>query len=87
MIDQGDWYDGIFEVYIYGNDAADYYGNVTLEYQIVVTTVDLNKYSARTGKRYHCDPNCWGLRNAWKVWKVPLSKAKKKKLTKCHVCY
>ena len=46
QIDQGDWYDGSFEVYIYGNDAADYYGNVTLEYQIVVTTIDLNKYSA-----------------------------------------
>lgn len=46
QIDQGDWYDGTFEVYIYGNDAADYYGNVTLEYQIVVTTIDLNKYSA-----------------------------------------
>jgi len=234
QIDQGDWYDGTFEVYIYGNDAADYYGNVTLEYQIVVTTIDLNKYSAtlyrkgtvqlkatvhepngktkwtssntkvatvsstgkvtakakgtatikakngnawetakitvknpklnatasklyvkgtktlkitgkvgkatfkssnkkiatvsssgkikakkkgkctitvktngrtlkckvkvknpppvrvyitRTGKRYHCDPDCWGLRNARAVWKVTLSKAKKKGLTKCHVCY
>ena len=44
-------------------------------------------YITRTGKRYHCDPDCWGLRNAWKVWKVSLKKAKKKKLTKCHVCY
>ena len=44
-------------------------------------------YITRTGNRYHCDPDCWGLRNAWKIWKVPLSKAKKKKLTKCHVCY
>ena len=44
-------------------------------------------YITRTGKRYHCDPDCWGLRNAWKIWKVPISKAKKKGLTKCHVCY
>ena len=44
-------------------------------------------YITRTGKRYHCDPDCWGLRNAWKIWKVPISKAKKKGLTPCHVCY
>lgn len=44
-------------------------------------------YITRTGKRYHCDPDCDGLWNARAVWKVTLSKAKKKKLTPCHVCY
>jgi len=40
-----------------------------------------------TGKRYHCDEDCRGLRNARAIYKVTLQKAKKKKLTKCHVCY
>lgn len=44
-------------------------------------------YITRTGKRYHCKRSCWGLRNAWKTWPVSLSKAKKKGLTPCHVCY
>ena len=44
-------------------------------------------YVTRTGKRYHCDPDCWGLRNARAIWKVTLTKAKKRKLTPCHVCY
>ena len=44
-------------------------------------------YITRTGKRYHCDENCWGLRNANALYKVSLSTAKKKGLTKCHVCY
>ena len=44
-------------------------------------------YITRTGKRYHCDRDCWGLRNANALYKVTLSKAKKKKLTPCHVCY
>lgn len=44
-------------------------------------------YITRTGKRYHCDKNCWGLRNAYALYKVSVSTAKKKGLTKCHVCY
>ena len=46
-IDQGDWYDeGTYTVYIYGDGDTGYYGNQTLQYQIVLTTIDLNKYSA-----------------------------------------
>jgi len=44
-------------------------------------------YITRTGIRYHCDKNCWGLRNAAALYKVSLSTAKKKGLTKCQVCY
>lgn len=44
-------------------------------------------YITRTGIRYHCDKNCWGLRNANALYKVSLSTAKKKGLTPCHVCY
>lgn len=44
-------------------------------------------YITRTGIRYHCDPNCWGLRNANAIYKVSLSEAKSKGLTKCQVCY
>lgn len=44
-------------------------------------------YITRTGKRYHCDQNCWGLRNAYALYKVSLSTAKGKGLTPCHVCY
>ncbi len=44
-------------------------------------------YITRTGVRYHCDKNCWGLRNANALYKVTLSTAKKKGLTPCHVCY
>ena len=44
-------------------------------------------YITRTGIRYHCDKNCWGLRNANALYKVSLSTAKNKGLTKCQVCY
>lgn len=44
-------------------------------------------YTTRTGKRYHCDYYCWGLRNANAIYKSTLSKAKKRGLTPCHVCY
>lgn len=44
-------------------------------------------YITRTGIRYHCDPNCWGLRNASALYKASLSTAKSKGLTKCQVCY
>ena len=43
-------------------------------------------YITRTGIRYHCDPNCWGLRNANALYTVSLSEAKAKGLTPCQVC-
>ena len=44
-------------------------------------------YITRTGIRYHCKKNCWGLRNANAIYTVSLSTAKSKGLTKCQVCY
>ena len=42
----GGFDEGVYEVYISGNAAAGYSGNVTMSYQIVQTTVALNKVSA-----------------------------------------
>ena len=44
-------------------------------------------YITRTGIRYHCRADCWGLRNANALYKVSLSNAKSRGLTKCQVCY
>lgn len=44
-------------------------------------------YITKTGKKYHRIKNCRGLANANAIYKVKLSTAKAKGLTKCAICY
>lgn len=44
-------------------------------------------YITRTGTRYHSRKNCRGLSNARKIYKVPISEARAKGLTKCKLCW
>lgn len=43
-------------------------------------------YTTRTGKRYHYDRKCYGLRNASAIYKTTKAKAVKQGLTPCKIC-
>jgi translation elongation factor EF-Tu-like GTPase len=44
-------------------------------------------YITKTGKRYHCTPDCPGLSNANAIYRTTLTSAKSKGLTPCQKCY
>ncbi len=43
-------------------------------------------YITRTGKRYHLNKNCYGLRNAGSIYTTTKKKAEAKGLTPCAIC-